>query len=215
MIWRCLDSWIILAAFAAVYLIPPLLALRRLYPAADRATLLMVSAGLGLSSQALLGFFWNHFVSHAPISEGVAYFLFWLAIGVVIQWRTIRFPNFNSQLPTFKSSPLLLAIILLTAVSIRSLDSLSHASLGQSDAYTHLQFLRDVFKYGQIRNIVYPPGYSWVLALPVLTFNLDAYLVARYVGPFFGALLVVTLYLLGRRHSQTCLLYTSPSPRDS
>ncbi|MEI7880127.1 MAG: hypothetical protein WCI95_04545 [bacterium] len=208
MIWRCFDSWVILAAFAAVYLIPPLLALRRIYPSADRITLLLLSAGLGISSQALLGFFWNHFVNHAPISEGVAYFLFWLAAGVIIQWRTIRLSTFNSPPSTFNTFSLL-ALLLLASISIRSFDALTHASLGQSDAYTHLQFLRDVPKYGQIRNIVYPPGYSWVLALPVMTFNLDAYLVARYVGPFFGALLVVTVYLLGRRHSQAAGLFAA------
>ena len=98
---------------------------------------------------------------------------------------------------------LLLSLILLVAVIVRSFDALNHASLGQSDAYAHLQFLRDVIHSGQIRNIVYPPGYSWVLALPAMTFNLDAYLVARYVGPFLGVLMVATLYLIGRRHTLT------------
>ena len=36
-----------------------------------------------------------------------------------------------------------------------------------------------------------------------MTFNLDAYMVARYVGPFFGTLMVATLYLLGCRHNRT------------
>jgi len=209
MIWRCLDSLTVLAAFAAVYIIPPLLALRRFRLSEDRLTLLVISAGLGLASQALLGFCWNHFVSHAPLVEGAGYFIFWLTAGLALQWRQKSIPPLRTQLLPLGTPSMLLALIILAAIILRSLDALDHASLGQSDAYTHLQFLRDIFQYGQIRNIVYPPGYSWVLALPVMTFHLDAYLVARYVGPFFGAILVTTLYLLGRRQSQTAGLYAA------
>lgn len=208
MIWRCLDSLIVLAAFIAVYVLPPLLSLRRFYPVKDRAMIFVLSAGLGLSSQALIGFFWNHFIGHTPVIEGMVYFLFWLTVGMILQWR-----QGQSPIPPAPSahphSYSLLALILIAAITLRSLDALAHASLGQSDAYTHLQFLRDVCQYGQLRNIIYPPGYSWVLALPVMTFNLDAYLVARYVGPFFAILLVTTLYLLGRRHSQTTGLFAA------
>jgi len=210
MIWRCLDSLTVLTAFIAVYMLPPMLALRRFNIARDRVSLFVISAGLGLSSQALLGFCWNHWVQQAPLVEGATYLLFWLTAGLALQWRQKSIPPFRTPLlPPGAPSSLLLVIILLAAVILRSLDALDHASLGQSDAYTHLQFLRDVFQYGQIRNIVYPPGYSWVLALPVMTFNLDAYLVARYVGPFFGMLLVATLYLLGRRHSRAAGLYAA------
>ena len=66
MIWSCLDSLMVLAAFCAVYLIPPLLVARRFLPDADRAARFVVSAGLGLSSQALLGFFWNHLGHRSP-----------------------------------------------------------------------------------------------------------------------------------------------------
>lgn len=203
MIWRCFDSLLVLAAFTAVYLIPPLLVLRRLVPYADRATLFLASTGLGLSSQALLGFCWNHFVGRAPIVEGVLYFLIWLVAGVALaRWKNN--PSSPDRPPAFNQAGawLPLSLVLLAGISIRSVDAVAHASLGQSDAYTHLQFLRDVIEYGEIRNIVYPPGYSWTLALPVMTFSLDAYMVARYVGAFFGSLLIVTLYLLGCRHSR-------------
>ncbi len=209
MIWRCLDSLTVLAAFVAVYILPPLLALRRLQSFPNRATLLVVSAGLGLSSQALLGFFWNHSGLGWPIAEGIVYFSFWLAVGIAMQLRPERTPSTPTpQAPLFAQPPFL-AILLVAAFTLRSFDALNHASLGQSDAYTHLQFLRDVVSCGHIRNIVYPPGYSWVLALPVMTFNLDAYLVARYVGPFFGTLMIVALYLLGCRYSQVAGLFAA------
>lgn len=210
MIWRCFDSLLVLAAFTAVYLIPPTLILRRLLPAAGRVNLLLVSTGLGLASQALIGFCWNHFVSRAPLNAAVLYFLIWLVAGMALQGRKGS-PLPPTQPPgcTKGQSWLPLALILIVGISIRSLDALTHASLGQSDAYTHLQFLRDVFQYGEIRNIVYPPGYSWALALPVMTFNLDAYMVARYVGAFFGSLLIITLYLLGRQFSQATGLFAA------
>ncbi|MEI6789008.1 MAG: hypothetical protein WCL49_11085 [bacterium] len=199
MIWRCCDSLLVLAAFAAVYIIPPLLVVGRLRLFTDRTTLFVVSAGLGLTSQALLGFIWNHFMERSPALEGILYFLFWLTTSLILLvWRKNTSPEINNQQSTINN---LLPLILLAAVILRSIDALTHASLGQSDAYTHLQFLRDAVQNGTIRNFVYPPGYSWVLALPVMTFHLDAYLVARYVGPFFGVLMVATLYLLGRRHS--------------
>lgn len=202
MIWRCLDSLMVLAAFAAAYIIPPHLVMRRLYPSAERSFLFVVSAGLGLSSQAILGLFWNHLAAPSPAVEACLYYLFWLTTGLALLWRKRSSPLPPAPCPL--NSPLpLLSLILLAAVLLRSFDALDHASLGQSDAYTHLQFLRDVIRQGHLRNIVYPPGYSWALALPTMTFNLDAYMVARYAGPFFGALMVATLYLLGCRHTRT------------
>jgi hypothetical protein len=45
---------------------------------------------------------------------------------------------------------------------------------------------------------MYPPGYHWILALPTQSFQLDPYLVARYAGAFFGAGLVLAVYVLVR-----------------
>ncbi len=201
MIMRCFDSWTVLAAFSAVYIILPFMVLRRSHPSCDKAVLILLSAGLGLAVQALLGFFWNHLLGRNSAWEPYGYYAFWLLALIVVHLTKHRRPP--EPVTPISPDPLLpfIALIIMAAITLRSFDALDHASLGQSDAYTHLQFLRDVLARGQIRNIMYPPGYSWVLALPVMTFNLDAYLVARYVGPFFGALLVGTVYLIGRRHS--------------
>ncbi|MEI6563422.1 MAG: hypothetical protein WCO42_03835 [bacterium] len=214
MIWRCLDSLLILSAFAVVYVLPPLAVMIRLRGTADKVTLIVLSGGLGVASQALLGFLWNHLVQHTSFLEGSLYYLLWLSLWGLLRIRgtppTCEVDQSRSETQFRGIRPgLILAAIVLAGVILRNVDALTHASLGQSDAYTHLQFLRDVFQYGQIRNIVYPPGYSWVLALPVMTFNLDAYMVARYVGPFFGALLIATLYLLGRRHSPMAGLFAA------
>ena len=86
--------------------------------------------------------------------------------------------------------------LLLVAVIVRSIHPFQHFALGQSDAYSHLNFLKDIMETGAIGNKVYPPGYHWVVALPVLSFNLDPYNVARYVGAFFGAGLVLAVFIL-------------------
>lgn len=200
MIWRCLDSILVLAAFAAVYTLPPLIVLRRLMPSASASTRLVTSTALGLSTQALFGFLWNHLVHQSPAIEASLYYALWLLISLIFQLA----PHSLSRRPTLPAAPFptLLPVLLLLAIAVRSFDALAHFSLGQSDAYTHLQFLRDVVMHGEIRNIVYPPGYSWVLALPTMTLNLDAYVVARYAGSFFGVLLVGTLYLLGCRQDR-------------
>lgn len=206
MIWNCLDSLTILAAFLASYILPPLLVVRRLQPGADGMKQAVTAAGLGLSLQALLGFFWNHLEARRPALEACAYFLLWLIASLIASGRRPLSAMPAAPAPCglrVKGSTIWLALILIAAVALRNIDSLTHTALGQSDAYTHLQFLRDVILRGEIRNIVYPPGYSWVLAMPVMTFHLDAYLTARYGGVFFGLLMVAALYVLGRRHSQT------------
>jgi hypothetical protein len=93
---------------------------------------------------------------------------------------------------------LLLIGLLTLAVAIRSIHPLQHLALGQSDAYSHLQFLRNILDSGFVHNVMYPPGYHWVLALPTAAFHLDPYLVARYGGAFFGAGLVLAVYVLVR-----------------
>lgn len=204
MIWNCLDSLVILAAFLACYILPPLLVLRRLQPENDRISQTVMAAGLGLSSQAILGFFWNHGVAQLPALEVCVYFLLWLIASLTAS--LVRFTPATPAMSApfrlnFKGSTVWLTLILIAAVVLRNVESLTHTALGQSDAYTHLQFIRDVILHGEIRNIVYPPGYSWVMALPSMTFHLDAYLTARYGGAFFGMLMVAALYLMGRRQN--------------
>ncbi|MBN1558254.1 MAG: hypothetical protein JW951_08925 [Lentisphaerae bacterium] len=92
----------------------------------------------------------------------------------------------------------LLAVILALAYGVRLLHPLRHAYLGQSDAYTHLLFIKDILADGTIRHPAYPAGYHWIVALPVRLFRLDPYLAARYGGAFFGTMLCLGLYGLLR-----------------
>ena len=93
-----------------------------------------------------------------------------------------------------KEDYFLIGLIIL-AIAVRSIHPIQHMALGQSDAYSHLQFLRNVVDTGFVHNVMYPPGYHWVLSLPTAAFHLDPYLVARYGGAFFSAGLVLAVYV--------------------
>jgi hypothetical protein len=70
------------------------------------------------------------------------------------------------------------------------------AALGQSDAYSHLQFIQSIISDAHLRNPMYPPGHAWSMALPAIIFNIDPYLIARFGGAATGLLLVLGAYLL-------------------
>ncbi len=102
--------------------------------------------------------------------------------------------------------PLLLPLLLL-AFLVRILPPLADAALGQSDAYSHLQFLRDMSATGVLRHPYYPSGHARVCAVAVWLTRLDPYLVARFGGATFGIGLVAGLHTLALR------LYGRPAAR--
>ena len=89
-----------------------------------------------------------------------------------------------------------LVAILLLAWTVRMLHPLQTWALGQSDAYSHLGFLRDVLENGRVGNGDYPPAYSWVLAFPTWLLQGHPYWMARFGGAFFGAGLAMGVYAL-------------------
>lgn len=98
----------------------------------------------------------------------------------------------------FKTYWLLTGTLLLGAI-VRLLGPIRDMALGQTDAYAHLQFLRDWVEMGRLRHPGYPPGYYWVIGLPTRLLALDPYYVIRFGGVFFGLALIYGVYLLGRR----------------
>jgi hypothetical protein len=91
--------------------------------------------------------------------------------------------------------------ILLAGVVVRSIHPLQHGALGQSDAYTHLTMIRQVLAWGFVGNESYPPGFAWIMSLPVTVFGVDPYYLARFGGAFFGSALVLAVYALVRTGS--------------
>ncbi len=151
---------------------------------------------VGTSLQAVLGMLWSHLVGRGPYGELIVLGVLWLTI-LVWSWRRSRrvaesHPGDSEDSQQW--APLLL--ILGGAFLVRSIHPLQVAYLGQSDAYTHLHYLRNILDLGRLINPIYPPGYHWILALPALVFKIDPYIVARYAGAFFGTGLVLSLYVL-------------------
>lgn len=207
MISQVLDLLLVLVSLSALYGLPPALFIRALLPGIDRAERILITFGAGLASQAGIALLWNHLLGQRQARlEPLAYLACWILLTIVIRFKQRHRPPpppSDAPFPLRQSLPL----FILIGLALRSLDGLHHAALGQSDAYSHLQFLRHILAYGHILNIIYPPGYSWVLALPTLLFNLDPYMVARYAGPFFGGLLILAIHRLGRHHSREAARY--------
>jgi len=185
---------IVLLACSLSMIVPPLGVALRLSENKSWPNILLVALVLGLTTQGVLGFICNHYLRMGITLEIAIFFLGWLIATVVLSLNQRRQPSTrNLQLSV---EDFFLIVLLILAVAVRSIHPLQHLALGQSDAYSHLHFLRDVVDRGFIHNVMYPPGYHWILALPTAAFHLDPYLVARYGGAFFGAGLVLAVYVL-------------------
>lgn len=185
---------IVLLACGLSLIVPPLITALWLSEHNSWPKTLLFALVLGLSTQGLLGFLSNHFLHTGITLEITIYFFGWLIATIVIAIRQGK-NKFLQRYPVSGEDIILIGILFL-AIAVRSIDPLQHMALGQSDAYSHLQFLRNVIDTGFVHNIIYPPGYHWILALPTAAFHLDPYLVARYGGAFFGAGLVLAVYVL-------------------
>lgn len=186
---------LVLSAFGLSLTVPPLIVALRICEKKSWTNIFFVALSLGVSAQGILGFLCNHYLRIGIAFETAIYYLGWLLISIIVL-------SSQRKSKPFKLSPtredIMLAGLLLLAVAIRSVHPLQHMALGQSDAYSHLQFLRNVLDTGFVHNVMYPPGYHWILALPTQSFQLDPYPVARYGGAFFGAGLVLAVYVLVR-----------------
>jgi len=187
---------------------PTWLASRRLLPRSARFEVFFTAWILGMVSQSVFGLLWNHLVSRNAGIEVTFYYLFWLIISVILIVLAQRSPLQKRECDQNIDEKILLGILCI-AVVVRGIYPLQHFALGQSDAYSHLHFLRDVISSGHLQNPIYPAGYHWILALPTLTFHLDPFDVVRYVGAFFGSGLVLAVFVIVRRASDDAAAFLS------
>ena len=192
MLGNIADLLAVQVSLWALYALPPLPAVGRWAGRRNWATLLLFSACAGISLQAVTGALWNRFIDYPPRGALYCTLLFWLAAALAT-CRGSREPGRNDGIRVAGGSALLAGLLVLALV-VRSLHPLRHAFLGQSDAYIHLTFIKDIIGQGCIRHPGYPPGYHWVMAGPSLLWNIDPYLTARYGGAFFGALMTLAAY---------------------
>ncbi len=189
------QSFVVLASLAWALMVPPLFVVWKLGRGACRWSVVLNAWILGCASQGLLGLFWNWKIQGHPSVEAAVYYGFWLAVSLLVARKSTS--RLNAE-QVQGSEGTWLGAILLAGLFVRLLHPLDHAALGQSDAYSHLQFIRHVVADGMIHNQIYPPAYSWIMALPSISLGVDPYELARFGGAFWGAGLILALFALAR-----------------
>ena len=189
------QSFVTLASLAWALMVPPLFVAWKMGRGACRWSVILNAWILGCASQGLLGLIWNWKIQGHPSTETAVYYGFWLVASLLVARVSTSRPNEEQSLA---SEGAWLGAILLAGILVRLLHPLGHAALGQSDAYSHLQFIRHVVSDGMIHNQIYPPAYSWIMALPSISLGVDPYELARFGGAFWGAGLILALFALAR-----------------
>jgi hypothetical protein len=192
MIGHVMWVWV---ATAISLVVPPWMVAGRITPRHSGWQQLLMAFALGCASQGILGLFWDRLILAYPMGELAVYLTFW-AVASLAAWRFQR--TREIELPLSRSEAWGLGLIVAAAVIIRTIHPVAHSALGQSDAYSHLQFIRQILADGMIHNQIYPPAFSWIMALPALLFRVDPYWIARFGGATWGAALVLALFALGR-----------------
>ena len=150
---------------------------------------------MGCCLQAASGMVWSHLRIQLPPAAqiGVLAIAWLLLLGLAFRAAGKR----HIVVCTIDDEPIHpgLIVILVLGFVVRAIHPLEVAYLGQSDAYTHLNYVRDIIDSGLLNNPVYPAGYHWILALPSLVFSIDPYYTARFAGAFFGTGLVLGIYV--------------------
>ena len=175
---------------ALVYGLPSLLAYlittRRVHLPCETAWFLVVSS---LALQALLGTFWT--LTGLPMGIEP---LVWLCCCAGLGIQVARSPI---QVSPISSPAWLLCIVGITLLS-RLVPAAMQSGLGQSDAYSHLQFGMELLSTGSLSNPVYPSAHAWIHTLPLQVFSGDPYLLYRYGGAIMALGLVLGIYFITR-----------------
>ena len=193
-----LNTLVVNAALTVLYGVPALCIARPWRMAAEvRVSGLIRALFVVVSLQAVSGLIWNDVVHAYPHVQILLALVLWVVAGWL--WRrwdagSVSGTRSAGGTGVGGREGCILVVVLLIALTVRLLHPLRAAYLGQSDAYVHLLFFKDIVTNGVIRHPAYPPGYHWVMALPSILFRLDPYLMARYGGAWFGLLLCASTY---------------------
>lgn len=193
MIGYWIDSLLVTLALLTVSTGFPLLALRKAWAGCPVECRWWIRIILGCSVTATFGLLWSDFIMRSAWTALASLLLIWVLIG----WA-VRHTSFSATPQPKKSDMGWLVVLLAGALFYRLIHPVQHSYLGQSDAYAHLTFIKEIIAQGHLRNYMYPTGLHWIMALPTLLFHLDPYIVARYGGAFWGGLLVWGTYMLIR-----------------
>ena len=145
----------------------------------------------------MLGMLWSHLVYSRPLLEVGVLLLVWLGL-LYWSWKrwAVSLQEECTSKPFATGHHAALILILCIGFLLRIIHPVDVAYLGQSDAYTHLNYIHSIVNSGCLSNPSYPSGFHWIMALPELVFSVDPYHVARYGGAFFGIGLILGIYVL-------------------
>lgn len=141
--------------------------------------------------QAATGTFWSILIPYPALGQLGLWVICGVGLGEFWHWK-----SFPCQ--PLQSKSWMWTVVGL-AFSIRMLPVLLHSSLGQSDAYSHLQFGMEILEKGRLNHHFYPTGYSWVNALPLMIFPAEPYYLYRFGGALPGLGLVLGIFFATRQ----------------
>lgn len=183
------DAVLVQVALGLCYAVVPALALRLRRTTSPEQWLTVITGALCL--QSMLGWCWNHLRPAGPHVELALYAAVWVGIGLLVRARRL------APRPTGVTMEVALLAVCAAGFVLRLIHPVLTPALGQSDAYSHLQFIGDILERGHIRNPAYPAGYHWVMMVPA-ALGLEPYMVARFGGAWMGALMPLAFYVLLR-----------------
>ena len=190
-----LDLGIITSSLFVLLIAPYLPITAMLFRGQQWPKIVLTAMVMGCSIQAFIGLLWSHLVKIRPSTEVAILAAIWLMLMIwsIVRSRRRRAIVFDRQ---HYSEHLGLIFILIAGFIVRSIHPLQVGYLGQSDAYTHLNYVRNIIDLGYLINPMYPPGYHWIMALPSLVLAIDPYQTVRFGGALFGTALVLAIYVL-------------------
>ncbi|MDF2606146.1 MAG: hypothetical protein K0S34_336 [Bacillales bacterium] len=125
--------------------------------------------------------------------------------------HNIRFADFIIRLNKTKSllfnklkenglSIILVVVLMILATVIRFKHSITHSYFGASDPYVHLKWAKLLGQNEIYVDGVYPYGFEAIISALHVTFQLDPYIILRFLGPFSGVLIAFSIYFVLRKH---------------
>lgn len=101
------------------------------------------------------------------------------------------------------NQPISLTIIIalfVLSTYIRFFHSIQHKYFAASDPYVHLKWAKLLKSNEMYVDGVYPYGFETIISSLHVVFNLDPYIIIRYIGPLSGVLIVLGIYYIMREN---------------
>lgn len=202
---RIADALLVNISLASLYVLLPILVFHWANNSKKASSITTIIAS-AMCLQAVSGTLWTIFTPESL--HKLEPFIYFLLLFVLFKIFPIPSTSERKSSSRYHTPYFLLTLILGGGILLRIIHPLQQAALGQSDAYSHLYFIRQIIEKGVINDAIYPPGFHWVAALPLMLFPLDPYMLARYGGVFFGILLILAIWNLASlsEHKTTALM---------